>query len=129
MKEKNKMPQYFTKQGKRISEDEAKDERGIVRDGVIVRTRLTDGAGRQRFVDARKFWNAERDPLVITDAGATATLGNRPGWRVADAPINRDARLSAYQDAEEFARSAWRTGFGTKLYDQIETDLSTRWKK
>ena len=90
--------QYFTRDGRRIPKHQAVDARGVIRDGVVMRTRmmLRDSTPRLRFTDARKFWGAERDRLLVTDVDATNTNGNRPGWRIADSAINRQARAEAY---------------------------------
>jgi hypothetical protein len=76
---------------------------------VRVPVYLRDQATVQcRFTDARQFWDAERERLVITDAGATLTNGNRPGWRVADTAINRQAKMDAYRSYHDDLVNAWK---------------------
>jgi hypothetical protein len=108
-----KRAQYFdTRTGRELSEDEALIG-GTIRDGVTMRTRMMARDARQYFTDARSFWDANRDALDVRGIGGTE--GCRPGWRILDAPINRqaiaDARAAYLFDLE----NAWRnppTGFG-----------------
>jgi hypothetical protein len=95
--------QYFDRRtGRELSEREALRD-GVLRDGVSLRVRMhaTDSA--------RTFWDANRDSLVVTDADATASSGNRPGWRLADTDFGRAARDAAYKDYEAHTTSAWKS--------------------
>jgi len=68
-------PRYY-EDGKQISEVEATDARGVVRDGVSVRV-------RQQFLDGAGFLRDAAGPLRITDGSGSADGLHRPGWRVA----------------------------------------------
>jgi hypothetical protein len=108
--------EHFSRDGKRLSRAEALDERGIIRDGVIARTRMTMRDSAHRFTDARRFWDANRDTLLVTDARALGgTEGNKPGWRVADSPINQQAIADAHAAYEDDLVNAWKNplGFGS----------------
>jgi hypothetical protein len=113
-------PQFYDRQGRRIPEHEARDRNGIIRDGVVMRTRMMarDGAPHLRFTDARQFWDRHKDTLLVTDARALGgTEGNKPGFRILDSPLNRQAVNDAYRAYEDDLTNAWRnnppTGSGS----------------
>jgi hypothetical protein len=85
MKRKEQTMQYFTHDGRLLSEREALDERGIMRDGVICRTRLTMRDGVQ----------------------------HRPGFASTGTTFNdwvgRDAKREAYNDYIRDLESAYKT--------------------
>ena len=93
--------QFFDRSGRPISAAAAHDQRGIIKDGVRMRVQFRDA--RQHFGDARSYWDRNKDALLVTDA-IGGTEGNRPGFRVLDAPINRqaiaDARAAYLNDLE-----------------------------
>jgi hypothetical protein len=101
--------------------EDALDERGLLRNGKAVRVaqymRDRQTVTRRRSVgDDRQYWDSERESLVVTDADATDTKGNQPGWRVSDSPINRQAKPAAYRDYETTLTNSWKnpaTGFGS----------------
>jgi hypothetical protein len=108
--------QYFSRDGRPLSAAEALDRNGAIRDGVIARVRMTDSA-RQRFTDARSYWDANKDALRVTDMWALGGgEGCRPGFRVLDAPLNqqamRDARAAYVRDLESAYLNP--TGFGER---------------
>jgi len=89
-------PRYY-EDGKQISEVEATDARGVVRDGVSVRV-------RQQFLDGAGFLRDAAGPLRITDGSGSADGLHRPGWRVAsggslDDMILRDIQRERIQEA------------------------------
>jgi hypothetical protein len=111
--------QFFDRSGRRISEAEAHDERGIIRDGVISRVPMTmaDAAGprlhfprqHQHFTDAREFWDHAKDSLLVVDARRVGGVeGNRPGFRLLDNDFGRAAKDSAYREHERYLNDAWK---------------------
>ena len=103
------MALYFRVRDRReVPASEALDARGILRHGYGQRVPFRDGA--PRFTDARAFWDANRDALVVTDARAIGGVaGCKPGFRVADSPINRQEIVDAYADYDRDRQSAWRS--------------------
>lgn len=101
--------EYFRRDGQPLSREQALDRNGIIRDGVIARTRMQMRDSANRFTDGRSFWDANRASLLVTDAAALGgTKGNQPGFRVADAPINAQDRADAYRDYEDDLVNAWK---------------------
>lgn len=97
--------------------DDALDGRGILKDGKSLRVaaHLRDHATvQQMFLDGRSYWDSERDKLQVTDAGALDVNGNRPGWRIADSGINRQAITDAYRSYEDGLVNPWRNPPNTK---------------
>jgi hypothetical protein len=99
------MPQghkYFDRSGRELTEREALHDGQYLKNGVSLRVHMnaTDSA--------RSFWDAHRDSLVVTDADATASSGNRPGWRIADSDFGRAARDAAYADYERRLTSSYK---------------------
>ena len=83
--------QYFTRDGRQLSDQEAHDRHGIIRDGVIVRVpmQMRDSAAvdpRLRFTSARR----------VTDGTGQGGLNlHRPGFRLAAG----DARKTTVRDS------------------------------
>lgn len=90
---------YFDRRGRELSKAEAFDHRGLIRDGVILRTRLS-------AMDNRSVGH-NRGPMRITDAAGNAGLAlQRPGFRClleddASAHARAVARAVAYRDYEK----------------------------
>jgi hypothetical protein len=107
---------YFDSQGREVSAERA-TRAGVLQPGFTIRvpSYLRDHA-RQQFADARSYWDSNKDTLLVTDAARLGgTAGNRPGFRVLDAPLNRqavrDARAAYIRDLETAYESP-QTGFG-----------------
>jgi hypothetical protein len=100
--------EFFDRHGRPLAEHGARDRNGLLRDGVIMRTHMLakDSARRQRFADGRALFDS--GTLVISDADCTGASGNRPGWRVADSPVNRQALHDARSAYLSDLRNAWR---------------------
>jgi hypothetical protein len=100
--------QYFDRTGRPLSKREACEADGkTLRDGISMRipAHLADHA--PRFADARAFWDANN--LRVTDARAIGGVeGCKPGFRVSDSPINRQAIADAYADFEWYLNNAYR---------------------
>jgi hypothetical protein len=123
--------EYYDRQGRALSRELALDRNGIIRDGVISRIRMTarDGAAHgfkdASFTDAHQFWDINRDSLLVTDAHALGgTEGNRPGFRVLDAPVNRQAINDAYRAYEDDLVNAYKNP-GPRGRSNPETDTRT----
>jgi hypothetical protein len=86
--------QYFTRDGKPIPKHLAIDARGIIRDGVAVRTRMSmrDSMG----------------PVRVTDGGGGTAGLHRPGFRIATHDASQQARDAANADYQRDLTSAWR---------------------
>lgn len=102
--------QYFDRTGRALSKREAFEADGkTMRDGVHCRVpaHLADHA--PRFSDGRSFWDAHRDSLLVVDARRIGgSEGNKPGYRVLDNNLGRQAIADAYQQYEDELTSAWR---------------------
>jgi hypothetical protein len=100
---------YFdNRTGRELSSYEAFSN-GVMRDGVIMRTRMMARDARTRFTDARSYWDAERDNLLVTDARRIGGVeGNRPGFRVLDNDFGRAAKEAAYRDHERYLNGAYK---------------------
>jgi hypothetical protein len=83
--------QYY-RDGVEITASEALDHRGLIRDGVTARVRVTmrDGDSRVQFTDG------------TPDGG-----GNRPGWRIRVGDT-RQAVRDALRDYENDLVNRWR---------------------
>jgi hypothetical protein len=101
--------EYFDRNGFPLTEKEARDRNGIIRDGVTMRVRMQMRDSAQRFTDGRQFWDSNRDSLVVTDAQAVGgAKGCQPGFRILDSAVNRQAREAAYRDYEADLTSAYK---------------------
>jgi hypothetical protein len=101
---------YFDSQGNEVSAAEA-TRAGVLKSGYAIRvpTQFRDAAPRQRFTDARQYWDHAKGTLVVTDAARLGgTAGNRPGFRVLDNDLGRGAKERALADAEAYLTGAWR---------------------
>jgi hypothetical protein len=102
------MPSYFKYQ--QVTDDEAINEDGTLRDGHCVRVSMQDAqkirAERQQLSDAEQ---RVQDYMAYHKAGA----GHRPGFRtLANDPEYRDNRIvadAAYDAVEKAQAEAWRT--------------------
>jgi hypothetical protein len=86
-----KTAQYFDRWGRKLAEEDALQD-NVLRDGVVVRVPL-HMADAARFAearplritdarsDARAYWDAERDALLVTDGRGDDPGLNRPGFR------------------------------------------------
>lgn len=93
---------YFDRSGRELSRAEAL-ENGHLKDGVSCRVHMSVRDS------ARSFWDAHRDSLLAVDARRIGgTEGNRPGYRIFDSDLGRQAKLDAYQQYEAELTSAYR---------------------
>jgi hypothetical protein len=102
---------YFEyRTGRAVSRREAFEADGkTLRDGISIRVRMSAKDSVPRGADGRSFWDAHRAELLIVDPRRVGGVeGNRPGFRVSDSPINRQAVLDAYQQYEAELTSAYR---------------------
>ncbi len=108
---------YLDSKGRELAEAEALDAHGLLRDGVRMVVHMT--ARDAAATDARKLFDS--GSIVITDADGTASSGNRPGWRMSDAPINQQALTDARSQYLTDLQNAYRTDAcrsrKTKRYD------------
>jgi hypothetical protein len=103
-------PAYFDRQGNPLHEKDARDSRGILKDGVRVRVPMQMRDSANRFTDGRSFWDAHRDSLQVTDIRALGgTEGNKPGFRILDSAANRQAINDAYRQYNDDLTNAWKT--------------------
>jgi hypothetical protein len=99
---------YFDRHGHEVAEHEA-TRAGVLLDGYSLRIPATLQDHALRVSDGRSFWDANRDSLLVVDARRIGgTEGNKPGFRVSDSPINRQAIVDAYADYDRDRESAWR---------------------
>jgi hypothetical protein len=100
---------YFDARGDEV--DAAVATRGgVLLSGFSLRVpvQLRDGVPRQRFADARSYWDANRDSLLVCDpARLGGAEGCRPGFRILDNGLGRAAKESALADAEAYLTGAW----------------------
>jgi hypothetical protein len=89
---------YFDHLGREVDAQVA-TRRGLLRSGFSIRIAM----------NAR---DASR--VVVTDLDRTASSGNRPGFRVSDSPINRQAVHDAHSAMVSDLENAWR-GDGRKI--------------
>jgi hypothetical protein len=126
-------PQYFTRDGRELKEHEALDHRGIIRSGVVMRTRLMmiDGDSVQRAI-ARS-----RNAAHLTDAaGNTGSAMHRPGFRcLLQDDVGERAKEEAHIEYDRMIRDAYKAPnrikhFGPKGafvgYSEEESDKSRR---
>jgi hypothetical protein len=94
--------------------------RQAAEDATFVPPQLRDSAPRQQFADARQFWDANRDGLLVVDAARLGgTAGNRPGFRVLDNDLGRAQRQAALADAERFLNDAHRRVYRAPSWSRI----------
>ena len=100
---------------KQFDDDEdAFDERGILRDGHTFRVRMLDSYQR----DVARHFGRPTSPARVTDAAGESGLALcRPGWRLVagGSPATVLARDAAHRDA-------------TAAYAEWERDATTAWK-
>ena len=100
---------YFDRTGRELSRAEALKDGNVLRDGVSLRVSMHGRDSAPRGADGRSFWDARRDSLVVVDPRRVgAESGSRPGFRVSDSPINRQAIIDAYADYRRDIELAWR---------------------
>jgi hypothetical protein len=97
-------PQYFSRDGRLLSEDEALGPGGYMRDGVICRVALRDGA--PRIFDA----DLHRPGSRSSSGGTSSSFGDY---------LALDDRRAAYADHQNYLENAWRNPT-TKLADATE---------
>jgi hypothetical protein len=100
---------YFDRNGREVAEDEAM-RAGVLRDGFSLRipTTLRDST---RFSDGgRAFWDANRDTLCVVDPRRVggAEQGCRPGFRVFDNDLGRQAIADAHTAYRHDLENQWR---------------------
>jgi hypothetical protein len=101
--------EYFDSAGRSLTAHQARDQNGIIRDGVTVRVRMTMRDSADRFTDGRSFWDAHRSSLLVTDARALGgTEGNKQGFRILDSAVNRQEVNDAYRAYEDDLTNAWK---------------------
>ena len=120
---------YFNRDGDEVSASRALRD-GVLQNGYSVRVPTIFRDAASRFTDARSYWDRNKDALLVTDArGIGGTEGNRPGFRVLDAPINRQAVHDARARYLSDLQSAYKnpsTGFGEQgAIGQRAGDLCT----
>jgi hypothetical protein len=113
-----KTTQYFDRRGRKLDPADALQD-NMLRDGVTVRVplhladaarsavrplRITDARS-----DAREYWDAERDALLVTDGRGDDPGLNRPGFRVLDNDFGGTAKWAAYADYETRLCTAYKT--------------------
>jgi hypothetical protein len=109
------MALYFrVRDHREVSASEALDARGVLKHGYGQRVPAHMRDGAPRFSDGvRAFWDANRDRLLVVDARRIGGVeGNKPGFRIFDNDLGRQAKLDAYQQYEAELTSAYRTGLG-----------------
>ncbi len=104
--------QYFDRRGRELTEAQALDHRGILKDGITQRVRLTmrDGKPNPALTDLQRSVASRH----VTDATGSSSF-NRPGFRVTTDAALRDAREAAYRDYDDaLVNSTYKTppGFG-----------------
>ncbi len=108
---------YFSHDGRELSEAEALDANGVMRSGVIARVPMTarDAASRlpyqpSRFTDARSYWDANRDSLLVVDPlrPGSELARARPGYRTLNADLGLTDKAEALRDYETFIRDAYK---------------------
>jgi hypothetical protein len=101
---------YFRAADRReVPASEALDARGVLKHGYGQRVPHSMRDAAPRFSDARSFWDAHRDGLLVVDARRIGgTEGNKPGYRVLDNDLGRAERAAAYAEVDAYRRDAWR---------------------
>src|SRR5262249_1589757 len=94
----------YHRDGREISEDEALDHNGMLRDGVAVGVRMTlrDTAHRPGFrtartmqqprADAAQYWRDNKDCLVVHDGSGDPLGLYKPGFRMLDNGFGETAK-------------------------------------
>jgi len=117
---------YFNRDGEECSPQQALPG-GVLQHGYSIRvpTLFRDAASRQQF-DARAFWDRAKDTLLVGDSrGLGGTEGCKPGFRVADSPINKRAIADAHTAYTNDLENAWRNppaGFGNRDAAAVEEE-------
>jgi hypothetical protein len=108
------LQQYFDRRtGRQLRQDEALDEHGVLRDGVIQRVRMS-----------------ARDSRMPRFANDDFQL-NRPGFRTANTGtpladmLTRDAKAEAYAAHRDYLENSWRKPSG-KVADAAEEEPGRR---
>ncbi len=105
--------QYFDRHGRELSQAQALDHRGTLKDGTSMRTPLTlrDGKPNPALTDLQRSVASRGH---VTDAIGSSAF-NRPGFRITTDAALRDAREAAYRDYDDaLVNSTYKTppGFG-----------------
>jgi hypothetical protein len=106
------LAQYFDRTGRQLSREEACDADGILKDGIIARTRLTMRDGAR---DVPRFTN---DDFQL----------HRPGFRSSSTctPLSdglaRDAKAASYRDYNDYITQAYKKPVRADAAEQIEED-------
>jgi hypothetical protein len=105
-----KRSRYFDSRGREVDAQDATDARGVLRSGFSLRVPMSarDSASRKHFADGRAFWDANRDGFLVTDGRNNPLNGCRPGFRVADIPINRKALSDAHSSYLNDLQNAYK---------------------
>jgi hypothetical protein len=115
----------YHREGREISEHEALDHNGMLRDGVAVRVRMTmrDAAAhrpgfrpartmQQPRVDAAQYWRDNKNCLVVHDGSGNALGLHKPGFRMLDNDFGATAKAAAYHAYQSDVERAYLT-FGS----------------
>ncbi len=91
--------QFFDRHGREISEREAIDHLGIIRDGITMRTKMQVMDGGDERVLRRLLQNV-RGPSMVHDHSGDPFGLHRPGFRMTTDSRMNDAPERAYRDYE-----------------------------
>ena len=103
---------YVNRHGVVVTEEEARDEKGLLRDGMRIRVPVTlmDGAPKLFFMDSAP--DAQRDRLLSAYEKRDARLVDAwrdpaPAAKTADSAPPSDP-IAAYERRDQRLRDAWR---------------------
>jgi hypothetical protein len=106
------MPEYCTRDGRRLSEAEALDRDGCIRDGVVLRVPLTMRDGLSPLQRA-----IAQSSLRVTDGQGGSSGLHRPGFRLPVGDAGADGREHAYAAYEARLRDSYKTPAGAEEGD------------
>jgi hypothetical protein len=116
----NFTPRYFDRDGRELSKHEACDRNGVIKDGIVLRTRMQAMDAAPRPLLARDAGPMRVNPTgsaqrsaspyllhVHDGTGDSGLAMHRPGFRVTDAPLS-DELQRAREDYLKDLTTAWR---------------------